>query len=88
MEDLSVQLALAFGGLQAEPDIPVKTEDEDEHNDGEYPGPDDEQCPFDDDPPPRNGRKGLRIRILTRRDSLLNLGNIYRKNCSKFLGPT
>ena len=35
MDDLSVQLALAFGGLQAEPDIPVKTEDEDDE--GEQP---------------------------------------------------
>lgn len=68
VDDLSVQLALAFGGLQAEPDIPVKTEDEDDE--GEQ--PEDDQYPFaDDDQPPPNqkGRKALRIRILTRRDS-------------------
>ena len=34
MDDLSVQLALAFGGLHAGSDIPVKSEDEDEGDEG------------------------------------------------------
>ncbi len=77
MDDLSVQLALAFGGLHAGSDIPVKSEDEDEGDEGLSElnqGPDDDDD--DAEQPPKRGSKVKVIRVLTRRESLLNFGNI------------